>query len=86
MLTIKYNTSRLHLSGSLTLPEVEKLKPEPYQGVRAIDLSRITDFDSAGLAWLVHYFAPYKVGFSHAPSSLLTLSQLYGLDDLFCHG
>lgn len=85
MLTIKYDTSRLHLSGSLTLAHIEHLLPETYQGVRAIDVSKIEEFDSAGLAWLVHYFAPYKVGFSHAPNSLITLSQLYGLDNLFHH-
>ena len=47
----------------------------------SIDLSKLTEFDSAGLAALVQ-LAP-KTALLHAPEKLRKLAALYGVDRIF---
>ncbi len=66
----------------LTASEASRFLAEHTRSPNAfIDLSRLVEFDSAGLAALVQ-IAP-KTVLQHAPEKLRKLAALYGMDRIF---
>ncbi len=66
----------------LTASEATRFLAEHAHSASAsIDLSRLVEFDSAGLAALVQ-IAP-KTALQHAPEKLRKLAALYGMDRIF---
>ncbi len=82
-LSYKVAGDTLTLSGDLTSSQVEELVPSFTEDVTQIDLCGIGTFDSAGLAWLVTYFAHPQRKFINYPADLSQLADLYGLSTLF---
>ncbi|MCE0555773.1 hypothetical protein [Motilimonas sp. E26] len=83
MLDFTLNQQTLSITGALVTEQVAGLAPSVTADFEKIDLSGVCDFDSAGLAWLVTFYAPLGCEFINLPSSLRKLADLYGLTPLF---
>jgi len=83
MLDFSLQQKRLLIKGALVTEQVAGVVPPYLNGVEQIDLSGISEFDSAGLAWLVTFYQPLGCQFLNPPASLRKLANLYGLTPLF---
>jgi phospholipid transport system transporter-binding protein len=88
---IRREGRRITISGPVTLATAARLLDEGRQhlaeGVRTVDLSEVTELDSAllalALAWLREARAAKReLAFAHLPESLQTLCRLYGVEHL----
>lgn len=79
------------LSGPVTLADVAGLLEEGRrhleEGVRTVDLSEVTEMDSALLALLLAWLRESKMrqrdlAFANLPEALRTIARLYGVDSL----
>jgi phospholipid transport system transporter-binding protein len=79
------------LSGPVTLADVagllEEGKRHLAEGVSTVDLSEVTDMDSALLALLLAWLRDAKtrqrdLTFANLPEALRTIARLYGVDSL----
>ena len=79
------------LSGPVTLADVAGLLEEGRrhleEGVSTVDLSEVTDMDSALLALLLAWLRESKTRqrelvFANLPEALSTIARLYGVDSL----
>jgi len=79
------------LGGPVNLGNVARLLDEGRQhldeGVRTVDLSEVTELDSAALALLLTWLRDAKakkreLAFANLPDSLQTIARLYGVDGL----
>lgn len=79
------------LSGPVTLADVAGLLEEGRrhlaEGVSTVDLSEVTDMDSALLALLLAWLRDAKtrqrdLAFANLPEALRTIARLYGVDTL----
>ena len=79
------------VSGPVTLANVAGLLEEGRrhleEGVRTVDLSEVTEMDSALLAMLLAWLRDAKhrgreIAFANLPESLQTIARLYGVDSL----
>jgi phospholipid transport system transporter-binding protein len=79
------------LSGPVTLADVAGLLEEGRrhlaEGVSTVDLSEVTDMDSALLALLLAWLRDAKtrqrdLTFANLPEALRTIARLYGVDSL----
>jgi phospholipid transport system transporter-binding protein len=79
------------LSGPVTLADVAGLLEEGRrhlaEGVSTVDLSEVTDMDSALLALLLAWLRDAKtrqrdLAFANLPEALRTIARLYGVDSL----
>jgi phospholipid transport system transporter-binding protein len=79
------------LSGPVTLADVagllEEGKRHLEEGVRTVDLSEVTEMDSALLALLLAWLRESKLrqrdlAFANLPEALRTIARLYGVDSL----
>jgi phospholipid transport system transporter-binding protein len=79
------------LSGPVTLADVagllEEGKRHLEEGVRTVDLSEVTEMDSALLALLLAWLRESKLrqrelAFANLPEALRTIARLYGVDGL----
>jgi phospholipid transport system transporter-binding protein len=79
------------LSGPVTLADVAGLLEEGRrhleEGVRTVDLSEVTEMDSALLALLLAWLRESKLrqrdlAFANLPEALRTIARLYGVDSL----
>ena len=86
---IRREGRRMTLSGPVTLANVARVLQEGRQhldeGVRQVDLSEVTEMDSALLplllAWLREARARHReITFTNLPQSLQTIARLYGVD------
>jgi len=88
---IRREGRRMIVGGPVTLANVRRVvedgRRQIDEGVRAVDLSEVTDMDSsllaALLAWLRHARAhQHEITFAELPESLQTIARLYGVDGL----
>ena len=88
---IRRDGRRIVVSGPVTLGNVAALLEEGRrhfaEGAATVDLSEVTEMDSAllalSLAWLREAReAKRELTFSHPPEALQTLSRLYGVETL----
>ena len=88
---IRREARRMTLSGPVTLANVARVLEEGRQhldeGVRQVDLSEITEMDSALLALLLAWLRDARarqseISFVNLPDSLQTIARLYGVDSL----
>ena len=88
---IRREGRRITLSGPVTLANAARVLDEGRQhfaeGVRTVDMSEVTELDSAllalALAWLRDARqAKRELSFANVPEALQTLSQLYGVENL----
>jgi phospholipid transport system transporter-binding protein len=78
------------LSGSLTLESIDRVQreivPSLGQDELVIDLSAVTDVDSAAVSLLLHWqraamAAGHRLLLKQPPASLLSLASLYGVEE-----
>jgi phospholipid transport system transporter-binding protein len=88
---IRRDGARITLSGAVTLGNVAALLDEGRrhlaEGVQLVDLSEVTEMDSALLALLLAWTRDARaherdIGFANLPASLRTIARLYGVDRL----
>jgi phospholipid transport system transporter-binding protein len=88
---IRREGARMTLSGPVTLADVagllEEGKRHLAEGVSTVDLSEVTDMDSALLALLLAWLRDAKtrqrdLTFANLPEALRTIARLYGVDSL----
>jgi phospholipid transport system transporter-binding protein len=88
---IRREGARMTLSGPVTLADVagllEEGKGHLAEGVSTVDLSEVTDMDSALLALLLAWLRDAKtrqrdLTFANLPEALRTIARLYGVDSL----
>jgi phospholipid transport system transporter-binding protein len=88
---IRRDGRRIVVSGPVTLANVARLLEEGRQhfaeGATTVDLSEVTEMDSAllalGLAWLREAReAKRELAFANPPEALQTLSRLYGVESI----
>ena len=81
----------MFIGGPVTLANVANVLEEGRrhleEGVRAVDLSEVTDMDSSLLAALLTWLRDahnrdHELTFANLPDSLQTISRLYGVDGL----
>ena len=79
------------VSGPVTLANVSQVLDEGYAAIRdgagAIDLAGVTELDSSLLAMLLAWLraaaqAGRTLRLENLPGGLITLAQLYGVDEL----
>jgi len=79
------------VSGPVTLANVSQVLDEGYAAIRdgagAIDLAGVTELDSSLLAMLLAWLraaaqAGRTLRLDNLPGGLITLAQLYGVDEL----
>ncbi len=91
MTSIDINDGRIALQGDFnihTVPGLFKHHSDFAGPVRMVDLARIENIDSSGLALLVYWHAklvetPGFAGFANCPERLLSMARLVGLETLF---
>jgi phospholipid transport system transporter-binding protein len=88
---IRREGRRMFIGGPVTLANVANVLEEGRrhleEGVRAVDLSEVTDMDSSLLAALLTWLRDarnrdHELTFANLPDSLQTISRLYGVDGL----
>ena len=88
---IRREGARMVLDGPVTLANVagvlEEGRRQLADGVRTVDLAKVTEMDSALLALLLVWLRDASargqgLAFAGLPQSLRTLSRLYGVDGL----
>jgi phospholipid transport system transporter-binding protein len=88
---IRAEGNRLSLSGPLTITTVAGMMEEGREHVagadRVVDLSGVTQVDSAALALLLSWVrvaksAGRQLSIDHAPSALVSLASLYDVDTI----
>jgi phospholipid transport system transporter-binding protein len=88
---IRRDGRRMFVGGPVTLANVATVVEEGrrhlHEGVRAVDLSEVTDLDSSLLAALLTWLRDARVEeheltFANLPEALQTISRLYGVDGL----
>lgn len=89
---IRKDGSRLTLYGPITMATVAGQRKEVgdyvITGDRVVDLSGVTQVDSAALALLLSWAraaisAGRQISIEHTPSELISLAALYGIDAFF---
>lgn len=94
VLQLSEDATRLTIDGDLNLSTAATLfddAPRFGKKLRSIDLQKVDDSDSAGLALLLHWSHEAKratgdttqLQFTHAPPRLRKLAKVAGVDDLF---
>jgi phospholipid transport system transporter-binding protein len=92
---IRRDGRRMFVGGPVTLANVASVLEEGrrhlHEGVRAVDLSEVTDMDSSLLAALLTWLRDarlqeHELAFSNLPEALQTISRLYGVDGLLPAG
>ncbi len=88
---IRRDGRRMFVGGPVTLANVASVLEEGrrhlHEGVRAVDLSEVTDMDSSLLAVLLTWLRDarieeHELTFANLPEALQTISRLYGVDGL----
>jgi phospholipid transport system transporter-binding protein len=88
---IRRDGRRMFVGGPVTLANVATVLADGRrhleEGVRAVDLSEVTDMDSSLLAALLTWLRDarsreHELTFANLPESLQTISRLYGVDGL----
>ena len=88
---IRREGARMIVSGPVTLGNVGALLEEGRRhladGVQTVDLSEVSEMDSALLALLLAWLREARqqeraLGFANLPESLRTIARLYGVDRL----
>jgi phospholipid transport system transporter-binding protein len=88
---IRRDGRRMFVGGPVTLANVGSVLEEGRrhldEGVRAVDLSEVTDMDSSLLAALLTWLREARAGgreltFANLPDALQTIARLYGVDQL----
>lgn len=88
---IQADGARLSLSGPLTIVTVAALaaagREQVAGGDRVVDLSGVTQVDSAALALLLSWLrtsraAGRQLSIDHAPEALVSLASLYDVDSI----
>ena len=88
---IQREGERILVSGPVTLANVSQVLDEGYAAIRdgagAIDLAGVTELDSSLLAMLLAWLraaaqAGRTLRLDNLPGGLITLAQLYGVDEL----
>ncbi len=88
---IRRDGRRMFVGGPVTLANVASVLEEGrrhlHEGVRAVDLSEVTDMDSSLLAALLTWLRDarlqeHELAFANLPEALQTISRLYGVDGL----
>ena len=88
---IQREGERMLVSGPVTLANVSEVLDEGYAAIRdgagAIDLAGVTELDSSLLAMLLAWLraaaqAGRTLRLDNLPGGLITLAQLYGVDEL----
>ena len=88
---IRRDGRRMIVGGPVTLANVATVLEEGRrhlaEGVRAVDLSEVTDLDSSLLAALLTWLRDarsrdHELTFANLPDALQTISRLYGVDGL----
>ncbi|HTL25877.1 MAG TPA: STAS domain-containing protein [Burkholderiales bacterium] len=88
---IQREGERMLVSGPVTLANVSQVLDEGYAAIRdgagAIDLAGVTELDSSLLAMLLAWLraaaqAGRTLRLDNLPGGLITLAQLYGVDEL----
>lgn len=86
--------ARMALSGPVTLANVAEVLEEGrrhlQEGVERVDLSGVTEMDSALLALLLAWLREAKgrnreLALDNPPPALRTIARLYGVDTLLGH-
>ncbi len=92
---IRRDGRRMVVGGPVTLANVAKVLEEGRrhleEGVRAVDLSEVTEMDSSLLAALLTWLREarsrdHELSFTNLPESLRTIARLYGVDELLPAG
>jgi phospholipid transport system transporter-binding protein len=88
---IRRDGRRMIVGGPVTLANVGRVLEEGRrhleEGVRAVDLSEVTEMDSSLLAALLTWLRDAKsrgheLSFANLPDALQTIARLYGVQDL----
>jgi len=88
---IRRDGRRMFVGGPVTLANVGSVLEDGRrhldEGVRAVDLSEVTDMDSSLLAALLTWLREARAGgreltFANLPEALQTIARLYGVDGL----
>ena len=88
---IQREGERLLVTGPVTLANVAQTLEEGYAAIRAgagtVDLAGVTELDSSLLAMLLAWLreaaqAGRTLRLDHLPGGLITIAQLYGVDEL----
>ena len=88
---IRRDGRRMIVGGPVTLANVagvlEEGRRHLEEGVRAVDLSEVTDMDSSLLAVLLAWLRDarardHDLAFNNLPEALQTIARLYGVDSL----
>ena len=92
---IRRDGRRMIVGGPVTLANVagvlEEGRRHLEEGVRAVDLSEVTDIDSSLLAVLLAWLRDartrnHDLTFNNLPEALQTIARLYGVDSLLPAG
>ena len=92
---IRRDGRRMFVGGPVTLANVATVVADGRrhleEGVRAVDLSEVTDMDSSLLAALLTWLRDarsreHELTFANFPEALQTISRLYGVDGLLPAG
>src|SRR5260221_8608598 len=92
---IRRDGRRMFVGGPVTLGNagqvVEEGRRHLEEGVRAVDLSEVTDMDSSLLAVLLTWLRDARgrnqeLAFANLPEALQTIARLYGVDGLLPAG
>ena len=92
---IRRDGRRMIVGGPVTLANVAAVLEEGRrhldEGVRAVDLSEVTDMDSSLLAALLTWLREARarereLTFANLPDALQTIARLYGVDGLLPAG
>jgi phospholipid transport system transporter-binding protein len=92
---IRRDGRRMIVGGPVTLANVagvlEEGRRHLEEGVRAVDLSEVTDMDSSLLAVLIAWLRDarrrnHDLAFNNLPEALQTIARLYGVDSLLPAG
>ena len=92
---IRREGRRMFVGGPVTLANVASVLEDGrrhlQEGVRAVDLSEVTDIDSSLLAALLTWLRDarlreHELTFANLPEALQTISRLYGVDGLLHAG
>jgi phospholipid transport system transporter-binding protein len=92
---IRRDGRRMIVGGPVTLANVARVLEEGRrhleEGVRAVDLSEVTDMDSSLLAVLLTWLRDarrrnHELAFANLPEALQTIARLYGVDSLLPEG
>jgi len=88
---IQHDGERMRVEGPVTLANVTQVLEEGYSAIRAgantVDLKGVTELDSSLLAMLLAWLreaaqAGRTLQVDNSPGGLITIAQLYGVDEL----